>query len=88
MIKSILGINAAKRSEMASTTPTIEISFDGTIFKEVVKTKLKNYTMECHLGREFVHDAIELGGSMSVTYLNHSLQSKIIDNSFELTFQM
>ena len=55
---------------MVSTTPTIEIMFDGTIFKEIVKTKLKNYTMECHLGKEFVHDAIELGGSMSVSNLN------------------
>ena len=74
MIQLNIGINEAKRSVMASTTPTIEISFDGTIFKEVVKTKLKNYTMECHLGKEFVHDAIELGGSMSVRYLNHSLK--------------
>ena len=79
MIKLILGIDATKRSVMASTTPTIEISFDGTIFKEVVKTKLKNYTMECHLGREFVHDAIELGGSMSVIYLNHSLKQNFVD---------
>ena len=69
-----LGIDEAKRSVMAFTTPTIEISFDGKFFKEVVKTKLKNYTMECHLGKEFVHDAIELGGSMSVRYLNHSLK--------------
>ena len=53
---------------MASTTPTIVITFDGTIFKEVVKTKLKDYTMECHLGKEFVHDAIEFGGSMSVSW--------------------
>ena len=79
MIKLILGINATKRSVMVSTTPTIEISFDGTIFKEVVKTKLKNYTMECHLGTEFVHDAIELGGSMSVRYLNYSLKVNNID---------
>ena len=71
---TFLGVGAAKRGIMASTTPKIEITFDGTIFKEVVKTKLKDYTMECHLGKEFVHDAIELGGSMSVSYLEEFIQ--------------
>ena len=67
---TFLGVGAAKRGIMVSTTPEIEITFDGTIFKETVKTKLKHYTMECYLGKEFVHDAIELGGSMSVSYLD------------------
>ena len=71
---TFLGVGAAKRSIMAATTPKIEITFDGTIFKEVVKTKSKAYTMECHLGKEFVHDAIELGGSMSVSYLEKFTQ--------------
>ena len=66
----ILGVNAEKRKILASTTPIIEITFDGTIFREVVETQSKRYTMECHLGKEFVHDAIELGGSMSVSNLN------------------
>ena len=66
----ILGVDAAKRKILASTTPIIEITFDGTIFREVVQTQSKSYTMECHLGKEFVHDALELGGSMSVSNLH------------------
>ena len=66
----ILGVDAEKRKILASTTPIIEITFDGTIFREVVQTQSKNYTMECHLGKEFVHDAIELGGSMSVSNMD------------------
>ena len=53
---------------MEPTTPTIEITFDGTSFKEVIKSKLKNHTMECNLGEVFTYDALELGGTMSVSY--------------------
>ena len=53
---------------MSATTPTIEITFDGTAFKEVIKMKLMEHTMECNMGEVFTHDAPELGGKMTVSY--------------------
>ena len=53
---------------MAGTTPTIDISFDGTIFKEGIKSKMRDVTLTCNLGEEFTHDVVEMGGSKSVSY--------------------
>ena len=65
-----LGINAAKRGILSSTSPTIEITFDGTNYKEVIKTKLKDHTLECKINEAFTHEVPELGGSMAVRFNN------------------
>ena len=62
------GISDPKRSLMAGTTPTIDITFDGSIFKEVIKFKMRDVTMTCNIGEEFTHDVVEIGGSKSVSY--------------------
>ena len=62
------GINAAKRGIMSSTSPTIEITFDGTNYKEVIKTKLRDHTLECKINEAFTHEVPELGGSMEVGF--------------------
>ena len=62
-------MNAAKRSLMASTSPTIEVTFDGTTFKELIKTKVRNHEFECKLNEEFSHEVPELGGAMNVSQL-------------------
>lgn len=69
-------MNATKRGLMASTTPTIEISFDGTTFKELIKTKVRNHEFECKINEEFSHEVPEMGGAMNVS--KHSLPWTII----------
>ena len=63
----VSGVNAAKRAMMGATAPSVEITFDGTIFKETIKTKIRDFTLTCPIGEEFTHDIVELGGSRSVS---------------------